>query len=403
VNVSGAESACIKGIIEAMPPIFQRELNAIPTTRIAKRRRSRGLIRDQTVFITSLSFWFYALYSVPMRNAIKLFLKRIASAAYRHAPSGLPHIFIHSTQRSGSTLLFDGIASQPGMKAVGEPFEERKIRTVERYIHRPRRRYYYLDDTTAQELRQYLDALLSGAFVGGFERTYNPLSVRHHRRTGRNVVKILRTLGCTAWIAGSYRNAYHLLLVRHPIPTVQSRVRNHWEAPIEEFTSDHSLTAALSPEELRAVKRLQDGTEFDRHLAVWLLEHRSVRTEFPRLRELGVYLLSYEHLVAEPEAAASWMSNTLQLPHLGLLHRQLASPSRSTRHSTAETTQAINAGRRDELVGGWQKHVPTKERYRVQEYLACFDIPFYTAHEPFPRNPLDVPPWRAMNDSPAAP
>ncbi|MCF7914762.1 MAG: hypothetical protein K9L66_06335, partial [Spirochaetaceae bacterium] len=56
----------------------------------------------------------------------KTFGKRILSHAYSHRQGELPDVFIFSTQRSGSTLLFDMVASQPGFKAVGEPFQERK-------------------------------------------------------------------------------------------------------------------------------------------------------------------------------------------------------------------------------------------------------------------------------------
>ena len=115
-----------------------------------------------------------------MIGGTKAALKRIASSLYTHRQSDLPDIFIHSTQRSGSTLLFDAIASQKGMKAVGEPLQERKHPVASHYIQSPRSRYFDLDPPLAAELRSYLGDLLGGGYVGGFERSYDIRNPRHH-------------------------------------------------------------------------------------------------------------------------------------------------------------------------------------------------------------------------------
>ncbi len=48
---------------------------------------------------------------------------RTLTSVYR--PSGLPHVFLFTMPRSGSTWLMELIWSQPGFKAVNEPLDLR--------------------------------------------------------------------------------------------------------------------------------------------------------------------------------------------------------------------------------------------------------------------------------------
>lgn len=329
-----------------------------------------------------------------MSGGTKAGLKRIASVLYTHRRSDLPDIFIHSTQRSGSTLLFDAISSQPGMKAVGEPLQERKHAVASTYIQTPRSRYFDLDSEVAVQLQSYLDALLSGRYVGGFERSYNIRNPRHHFFTQRNVVKILRTFACTHRIAEMYPRAKHIALTRHPIPTILSRVRNRWHAPIEEFLASPSLLQLLTEEQLALLRKLAASSQTDRHIAVWLVEHFGAERHLDELRQKEVPLIAFEHVVREPGAAAGWLSNTMTIPNAANIAHRLGLPSRSTRHSTAETTRALAEGRAVDTLSRWTGEVEDKTRETVSHGLSLFGIEFYEANSVEPKGRLTLPPWQ---------
>lgn len=328
-----------------------------------------------------------------MSGSGRALLKRIMSVAYTHQPSDLPDVFIHSTQRSGSTLLFDAIASRKGMKAVGEPLQERKRHAISRYIQEPRSRYFSLDSTVHERLHAYLDDLLSGSFVGGFERSYSIRNPRHHFFTNRNAVKILRTFACSDRIAEMYPGAKHIALVRHPVPTVLSRLRNGWSAPIEEFLIDPGLIEILTREQHRLLLRLARSKPLDRHVAVWLVEHFGVRRKVRTLQELHVPIVALEHIVVDPPAAAEWLSQTLHINDRQGIEHRLGLPSRSTRHSTKETTQALSEGKASETLSRWTELVDAGTKESVAAGLSLFDIDFYDVNVTEPRGALAASPW----------
>ena len=326
-----------------------------------------------------------------------VFIKRTLYPLYTHKQGAQSDVFIHSTQRSGSTLLFDVIASQPKMKAIGEPFQERKQPVFGRYLQETRSRYVTFNQGLEGGVRHYIDDLLSGQFVGGFERTYNPRSVRHHRYSNRNTVKLLRTLECTGWFASNYPTDNHLVLIRHPVSTVLSRVRNQWHPPIEDFLSQHTWFSGFSPEQRGLARSLAGGSPFSRHLIVWLFEHAFLSQAHQELRRRGVHLLAYEHVVTEPLKAATWLVETLDLPRLDMAIDSIQAPSRSTRHSTSETTNAIREGDSGELLGGWRSQVSSQELEPLEMALEPFGIGFYRTNQTLPQGFLIPPPWASYS------
>lgn len=318
-------------------------------------------------------------------------IKRVLSILYVHRQVD-QDIFIHSTQRSGSTMLFDAMAGQPRMKAVGEPFQERKRAVVGRYISAPRSRYGTADADTWSGMVRYLDDLGSGGFVGGFERTYNPTSVRHHFCTARNVYKILRALPLVVDLRTAFPAARHLVLVRHPIPTVTSRVRNGWHAPVEDYLDDLSFMARANNAQRRLIADLAAGDAFSRHLAVWVLEHSFLTEKRDLLEGAGVPIVAFEHIVADRMAAATWLAEYTALNAVALAHH-LGRPSRSTRHSTLQTGAAIEAGYTDQLLDGWVARADHGQLALCQAALAEFRFGGYRADDPRPRDWLTAPPW----------
>lgn len=324
---------------------------------------------------------------------VRVLSKQIASLFYEHESSSTRDLFIHSTQRSGSTLLFDLFAGQPRSKAVGEPFQERKHPTVGRFVSEVRSRYVRFSGETGSEVKRYFDALLSGDFVDGFERSYNPRSVRHHRRTDHNVVKILRALPCTAWFQKTYPEADHLILLRHPVPTVNSRSRNGWYAPVSDFINDHIWYGQLSAEQKRLISQLYHGDLWDQHLAVWICEHQFIEEGRREIGDLGGTILAFEHLVRRKEEAAAWLAEWLSLPDENAARRQLSVPSRSSRHSTPLALSAIKENQTSTILGGWQDSLDPERRAKVQVALETFGLSMYSADDPLPGSWLCDPVW----------
>lgn len=290
-------------------------------------------------------------------------------------------------------MVFDALCSQPGIRAIGEPFEERKHPIVRKYLQHPDSRLPAIDHEDESGVRAYIDALRSGRFVGGFERVYDPRNVRHQRITNRNVFKILRTLPATEWYLKNYPNAFHLVLFRHPIPTVLSRMRLGWHAPVESMLSFSRWFDRFSEGVQDWIRRQSGRDQFCRHLAVWLMEHSGVPALLARGPMAQPRLLAFEHVVADPSGCAADLALWLGLPHPDKMSAALGLPSRSSSHSTPETVALIRNGNPGAILSAWQHSITPSQRELVREGLEQFQINWYSANAVEPLAPFAEPPW----------
>ncbi len=340
------------------------------------------------------------------RLPIKSLGKRLLSPLYRHTSGTRPDIFIFSTQRSGSTLLFDMTASQRGMKAVGEPLQERKQPVTAQYLPHLYSRYVQLDTAMENGLRRYMQDLLAGRFTGGFERSYDLFNPRHHFRTSRNVVKILRANHLLPWFIETFPGRY-VFLVRHPIPTALSRARNGWNAPIDSFIRQNQWFEKLSKEQRQFVTDVESGRVaaaiIRRHILVWCLEHVGMEALLgsgpgghsgPSDHSgTAPLFLPYETLITAPENVINTLVNTLEIEDAVAFAEALQRPSRSSRYSEQDTHEAIHEGHRQSLVEAWSQRVDTSLVAFVGDALSVFGIPWYRADNPYPVSyPVSMPP-----------
>lgn len=309
------------------------------------------------------------------RELLRSVGKRLRRPLYRHTRGTRPDLFIHSTQRSGSTLLFDMVASQDRMKAVGEPLQERKIRAVRRYLSTPASRYAWLDEGDLAGLDAYLSALLDGRFIEGFERSYDPRNPRHHYLTDRSVTKILRASQLYSWLRGRFAGE-HLFLARHPIAVALSRARNGWAAPVEAFVAADAWYARRSADQRAIVDASREMALEFRHVVVWCLEHVGLSWDES--------FLAYEHLVTRPDRHASAIADRFQIEDRVAFAEALGRPSRSSRYSRAETRQAIELGDRSPLVTGWRTRAEDELVAFTARCLETFEIGWYRADEVMP-------------------
>ncbi|MCF7914827.1 MAG: sulfotransferase, partial [Spirochaetaceae bacterium] len=304
-----------------------------------------------------------------------------------HRQGELPDVFIFSTQRSGSTLLFDMVASQPGFKAVGEPFQERKQAAMAKYLPRQFSRFTELADPELLDgIERYISDLLSGRFVGGFERTYNWRNPRHHFHTVRNAVKVLRATHLLPWFTAKFSGRY-ILLVRHPVPTALSRTRNGWAAPLESFVQQRSWFSKLSSVQQKLVNSSSGESLFRRHIMVWCLEHTGLLAAddaFFASLSREVPLLHYETLVTEPDRILPMLAGQWEIPLPQEFYARFSVPSRSSGYSADATKNAIGEGNKGNLLARWTGQLSKEDAAFTQQALDAFTIPHYRADTVMP-------------------
>ena len=290
-------------------------------------------------------------------------------------------------------MLFDAIAAEKGSKAVGEPFQERKFTTVRRFLENPRSRYTDFNGVTASQVMSYFSLLMSGSFVDGFERTYNPRSIRHHFFTDHNVLKILRCLEMAPWLAEQFPGARHILLVRHPIPTILSRSRNGWVAPIQDYLGDPVWVAQFDDNQRSFMNELAQGRLWQQHFAVWLAEHAFLRSFAYDRGRSGLTILAFEHLLLYPEEASRWIADYTQAPSSDAIHARLVKPSRSTRYSTQAIRNAIAEQDTGSVLRTWMNDADEAMMKTVDKGMGLFELNMYQSNSAEPQGWLAINPW----------
>ena len=174
-------------------------------------------------------------------SALAEFKYVVRTFANKHRQGRMKNIFLFATARGGSTWLMEILASQPGMKDHDEPFNIRRA-NVARAGAFTTWASVMPDTGDPDRIVDYLNDIASGRYA-----FMNPAPFRPHYRffTDRIVFKIHELEHMMGTVAERC-NGQIVYLLRHPIPTSQSR----YQFPrLELFlSSDYYLGSSATPE-----------------------------------------------------------------------------------------------------------------------------------------------------------
>lgn len=305
-----------------------------------------------------------------MLDTVKRRLKH-RMTIHRQGPE--PNFFIFSTPRSGSTWLFEILATQGRFKLVNEPFNLRKPWVRETLKLGTWGSLFQHESRPL--IRDYIQSFIDGRDTDYRFKRETPFTKFWHYRTERVIFKIL--------FAGEddldwYRSEFGgniIFLLRHPIPVSLSRK----QLPrLNSFLSvpfcDH-----FSKEQLdRAHWIVESGDSF--HMAVldWCLQN----TVPLRNANADWMILSYEQIVVEPEVVIANLSERFRLPRPDKLLEQVFIASRSTGMSSAEAknvllSQAELRKRRTWLIERWRERIDPQQEEQAFSTLELFGIDCY--------------------------
>jgi len=300
---------------------------------------------------------------------LKTLVKRVSNV---HRPGPLPDIFLFTTARSGSTLLSEGITSQPGMKFVNEPLDVRDavvvresgLRGFQELLPHARREQLLFDYFT--RLRQNKIPYANP----------NPFSRDRALFTNRICFKILHGGKDMAnWFRDRFRGQV-LVLYRHPIAVTLSR-RVFPTLPY--YLHNGEYMARYSKEQVALAKEIiGHGTHLEQGVLDWCLQN--VPLLFCK-DTTGWISVCYEDIVLRPEATFASLAPALSLPEPERMVASAARPSRTVRYSEKES-KAFFQGRgqtsdRSWLVSKWKKKITPEEESRAFDILETFGIDLY--------------------------
>ena len=308
---------------------------------------------------------------------------RIKRASNLHRSSGQPDIAIFSSPRSGSTWLMEIVATQPGFKSINEPFLMTRFEGLTRPLS-PNWELLLPGAERETILERYFASLLNNELGIGSPSPFMP---QHRWRTDRMVFKILRCKDMINWFEEKF-GLKVIFLLRHPLAVSLSRkacpqLRGFLD---NDVYCDRYLTPALRR---YGNEVLEEGTELDRKILDWCLQHRPPLLHLDRSRWL---CLHYEDLTMRPQECIGKLAAFLELDGVERMDRQLGVPSRSTFLSDRATRRHLKRNHSGTdprfLVEKWRDRVDPEEERQSMEIVKTFGLDQYRLGDAMPHRRL---------------
>lgn len=304
------------------------------------------------------------------------------------------HVIIAGSGRSGTTWIQDVLAEANNLRTVFEPLHPRGVSRACGLAYR-----YIEADEESPELQRFFDDLLAGRIAGLWpdyrirpdrfnifthgvkEFVLNWRKLARHRRKYRAhrsrtgaVIKLIRANLMLAWIAGHY-DVPILFVVRHPCAVVASRMKiggRDWNAQkaLDRYLADQRLIEVM--QQRYGVNIAQTDRTPEAILAViWCVENM---LPLSWAGDYGFEVVSYEGLLASPEAEWKRLVAALGLPNLPD-EKILRAPS-----------QQVAPDLRNREIGvfnsaKWRNELNARQLERIGEVLDEFGCTFYTVNE----------------------
>lgn len=296
----------------------------------------------------------------------------------RHRPGDKPDIALVGSRRSGSTLLMQVLAHQPGLKSVDQPFSVFTA-TSPQMQHLPWPAgglFVHPTEDEAIAIRSYLDKLVKGQIH--VQEPWRFWRKDFHFRSDRLVLKttdahyllpLLKEAGLQV-----------ILYFRHPVPQALSCARNRWGDKLRYFARNKTFVDTEINDAQRTLlsHHLNGGDELSRYVLGWCLENLPL---FTALSE-GMPAIFYEDIVLHPDDTIELLTGLCGLEKNAGMRDMLRQSSVSVRGlSDQEGTDAIRQGNAQALVGRWRDKLDGETLRRVQDILDHFPGSPYTSTE----------------------
>jgi hypothetical protein len=306
-----------------------------------------------------------------------------------HRPGPRRDICVFAVRRGGSTWLMELIAANRGMRPLNQPFSANSGNiTASAFRALPKLdlgMVIHLDPETEPRFTEFADAVMRGEIAVNAPSRFWERDFRF--RTDRQVLKIVDANPLIDWFATRY-DVEIVYLTRHPIPQALSCMRNGWTVTARAFLrNEWFVEHELDPDLVEYARGiLGSGTTLERHVLGWVLENLVPMRLLPE--RPSWHWVAYEDCVLEPEATVRRLASALDLTDVDAMLRRVRRPSRSSHFSPGRRRGSIEAGRQQDIVGGWQAEVDADDERRAFDIVEHFGIDVYRAGDPHPAKPL---------------
>jgi hypothetical protein len=301
-------------------------------------------------------------------------------------------VFLAGQGRSGTTWISEIVNAEGDYRFIDEPFHPGRLSITRAF--RPRQ-YLRPEDRSPAHL-QAAERILGGGIRSVWTDRYNRRVFPRKR-----LIKEVRGNLLLPWIRRNFPQMPMVLLLRHPcaVVTSQFRLAEDWHVDLARFLSQEQLMADhLEPVRAEIEVAAESGSEFERHVFAWAIDHVVPLREF---RPGDVHLAFYESFCVDPAGETERLFAGLGRPVEPAALRRSRRPS-----ATAQKDSAIlSGGAAPDLVNRWKQDVTVQQLERVVEILRLFGLDHVYGEDGMPlvASPEDalITTWRPATGAPA--
>jgi hypothetical protein len=302
------------------------------------------------------------------RSSARLLGAQVASASHRFfIDAGGDHrstVLLAGSGRSGTTWVSEIINFDNHYRYMFEPFHSDKVRRCKAFGPATYLRPNARDDERLAVARSVLGGRLRAGWVDRYNKTW---------LSKDRLIKDIRANLFLKWLSVNFPGMPVVLLLRHPLATVASRLSLHWQPLTSAYLANHELVA----DHLGGVAEEMAGTTdpFEQQMYRWCVE-----TIVP-LRQFAtneIHLAFYEGFVADPDREVSMLFS-----HIGRDFDQRALAGLSTPSSQVRRRKSAIALHRDPLTQ-WRDEITPAQVSRALHILGLFGLDRIYNDDPMP-------------------
>jgi hypothetical protein len=265
-------------------------------------------------------------------------------------------VFLAGLARSGTTWLASVINYHNDFRHINEPFNPWRGGVSDAFLYG----LYLRPDESADKYVLPARRLITGA------QGFNYMTHHYNRRVfcTRRMIKEVRANLWLKWLHERFPEMPIALLLRHPIATVNSRMKrgntNYFARLFDEpeLIQDHLLPFRDEME------RLRGASEFEQRIFSWCVDHY---VPLRQCRPGDLHLAYYEHFSETPETEIDALFKYFGVAYGDDVLTFIKRPSAVTRKDAA-----IKTGK--SVVALWREEIPAEDIAKALRILAFFGL-----------------------------
>lgn len=265
-------------------------------------------------------------------------------------------IFLAGLARSGTTWLASALNYRNDFRHINEPFTPWRGRHVEAFLYAR----YLRPEESGSEYVDPARRLITGA------EGFNYVTHHYNRRVfiSRRMIKEVRANLWLKWLHGRFPEMPIVLLLRHPIATVNSRMKRGNSNYFARLFDEPELIADHLTPFRDEMERLRGASDFEQRIFSWCVDH------YVPLRQCSpgdLHLTYYEHFAETPETEIASLFKYVNVEYGDDVFSFVKRPS-----AVARKDAAINTGK--SVVAQWREEISAQDIAKAMRILALFGL-----------------------------